>query len=521
MGRYNRASVPRHRTARTAVLGVPVRRPATGKPPSRSTSAFRRRIVVGILVVLALVLITFSFRKPDSGPVASVESAAATALRPFTIAGERVAQPFRDVYGWADSLLTARSDAKRLKAETEALRQQVIQNQFAANENAKLKALLAFRDGPRFPGDYTGLAAAVIARPSGTFAQEVVVAAGSNDGVALDAPVVTADGFLGRVTRVYSRSSRVTLLSDEQLAVSAIDVKTGAAGIVKHGRGSAVDADPRPRPEESEGLRRRHDRHGRVALQQACVALSERDPDRPRYERRSGRHRSLEADPGRAVCRLRACRCRARSRPQGRSEVSPAVGVRVALIIFVVAILQVSAFSSVTVSGSGPDVLLVTLVSVALLRGAVTGAVTGFFAGLIVDVATLGTLGLTALLLTLAGYWAGRYGETTGRSRRHAPILATLAATVFVGLGGYAIQSMLGEPISARAVLLALPSALIWNALLIYPAFGLTRRLVGATRARRAGEGGRAPCLTPRTVSDATRRPGSCHPTPPSVRRIV
>ena len=70
-GRYNRPPVPRHRTARTAVLGVNVRRPVTGKPPSRSTSAFRRRVVIGSLVVLALVLITVSFRKPDDGPVAS------------------------------------------------------------------------------------------------------------------------------------------------------------------------------------------------------------------------------------------------------------------------------------------------------------------------------------------------------------------------------------------------------------------------------------------------------------------
>lgn len=195
--------------------------------------------MVGVLVVLALALITFSFRKPADGPLASTESAAAAVLRPFTIAGERVAQPFSDLYGWADSLLTARSDAKRLREENEALRQQAIQNQFAANENDRLKALLAFRDGPRFPDDYSGLAAAVIARPTGSFAQEVVVAVGSNDGVTLDAPVVTADGFLGRVTRVYSRSARVTLLSDEQLAVSALDVRTGAAGIVKHGRASA------------------------------------------------------------------------------------------------------------------------------------------------------------------------------------------------------------------------------------------------------------------------------------------
>jgi rod shape-determining protein MreD len=168
--------------------------------------------------------------------------------------------------------------------------------------------------------------------------------------------------------------------------------------------------------------------------------------------------------------------------------VTPVAAVRIALIVFVVAILQVSAFSSVTLGG-GPDVLLVTLVSIALLRGSVSGAVAGFAAGLIVDVTTLGTLGLTALLLTLAGYWVGRYGETTGRARAHAPILATLAATVFVGLGWYALRSMLGEPISADSVLVALPAALIWNALLIFPVFALTRRIVGAAdRVERARE---------------------------------
>ena len=168
---------------------------------------------------------------------------------------------------------------------------------------------------------------------------------------------------------------------------------------------------------------------------------------------------------------------------------SAAVGIRIALIVFVVTILQVSAFSSVTVAGGGFDVLLVTLVSIALLRGAVTGAVAGFAAGLIVDVTTLGTLGLTSLLLTLAGYWAGRYGETTGRSRAHAPLAATVAATVLVAFGGYGLQSMLGEPVAARVVLVALPATVLWNALLAYPVFGLVRRLVGTTEhAQRARE---------------------------------
>ena len=40
-------SVPRNRTARTAVLGVSVRRPAAGQLPTRSSTALRRRAVVG------------------------------------------------------------------------------------------------------------------------------------------------------------------------------------------------------------------------------------------------------------------------------------------------------------------------------------------------------------------------------------------------------------------------------------------------------------------------------------------
>jgi rod shape-determining protein MreD len=163
--------------------------------------------------------------------------------------------------------------------------------------------------------------------------------------------------------------------------------------------------------------------------------------------------------------------------------------MKIAALLFVVTIMQVSAFSSVRIGGAAPDVLLVTLVAVALLRGSITGAVAGFLAGLVVDITTLGTLGLTSLLLTLAGYWAGRYGETTGRGRPHAPLVATVAATVFVELGGYCLDSLLGGPVAMRSAFLALPAAVIWNALLAYPVFGLVRTLVGTTeRVERARE---------------------------------
>ena len=78
----------------------------------------------------------------------------------------------------------------------------------------------------------------MLSRAPAAFRQEIVVSAGANHGVRPNAPVVTNDGLAGRVTRVFSRTSRVTLITDEQSAVAAIDLRTGAGGIVEHGSGS-------------------------------------------------------------------------------------------------------------------------------------------------------------------------------------------------------------------------------------------------------------------------------------------
>ena len=219
------------------MLGLSVRRPAEGKPSSRTTAALRRRLIVGGLVLLSLALVTLSFREQDDGPVASLQEGGAAVLRPFQVAADRIAEPFRDAYAWVDGLFDARSDAEQLRKENETLRQQVVSSRLAERENARLRELLEYRSGPRFPDDYTGLATAVISRPAGAYAQAIVIAAGRNDGVAVDDPVVTQDGLVGKVSRVGSRTARVTLLSDDQSAVSALDVATDAAGIVRPGQG--------------------------------------------------------------------------------------------------------------------------------------------------------------------------------------------------------------------------------------------------------------------------------------------
>ena len=155
---------------------------------------------------------------------------------------------------------------------------------------------------------------------------------------------------------------------------------------------------------------------------------------------------------------------------------------KVALAIFVAAIVQTSVLNAVEVAGGTPDLLLVTLVAVALLRGPLYGAAAGFFGGLLVDTALLETLGLTSLLLTIAGYWIGRYGETTGRDRTHAPLLSVLVVTIVFAVGALVLHYMLGDTVSGRLVLVdALPPSIVLNMLLTIPVYALARRVLRPT----------------------------------------
>jgi rod shape-determining protein MreC len=192
-------------------------------------------VVAAVLVLISLALITVYFRESEDGTLHGAQRIGLSVAMPFEVAGERIARPFRDAWGWASDLIGAKDENEKLRKEVEELRQKVVQQQTAVSENERLKALLHFVDGPTFPSGFDGVTTRVVGRPPSAYTQEVLIAAGSSSGIQRNDPVVTKDGLVGLVTDVTSNGAKVTLLSDQSSAVSAVVLESGAAGIVRHG----------------------------------------------------------------------------------------------------------------------------------------------------------------------------------------------------------------------------------------------------------------------------------------------
>lgn len=242
--------MPRNRSPRVAALGSPTRRTVVPSYSSRQAGPLKRRLVVGVLLLVSLAMITVYFREAPSGGLHDFQSVAASAMRPFEIGAQRVSRPFRDAYGWVAGLFHAKSENERLRQELEDVRSQVILSAEALRQKQQLEALLNYRRGATFPEDFPrnrAVAASVLSNPAGEFEQKITIAAGSSDGIRVYDAVVTGRGLVGHVSKVLRDSARVTMLTDQESAVTARDVTTGAIGVLRHGEGSALILDRVPK----------------------------------------------------------------------------------------------------------------------------------------------------------------------------------------------------------------------------------------------------------------------------------
>jgi len=197
----------------------------------------RRRAVLALLVVSGFVLLTITYGRGSNG----LQSGVSAVFSPVESVSDRALKPARDLVNWFDKTFDARGENSKLHTELEAARELGVGAQAAIAENRELRKLLKLDEGGAIPSGYTPVTGQVIARSSTEWTSDVMIDAGSGDGVKVGDPVVNGDGLVGSVTAATGSSAKVTLIADHSSGVSAKVVPGGNQGVIKPSLGDPGD----------------------------------------------------------------------------------------------------------------------------------------------------------------------------------------------------------------------------------------------------------------------------------------
>ena len=191
----------------------------------------RRRFWALVFVVVSLFcIIFFAARGRFQVPVSS--QAVSLVLSPFQSAFGWVSGELRGITDSIWDVVTVHEQNKMLRNEVAQLRVQNLQASEYAAENARLRALLDYKQAA---SQFDLVAARVIGRESATWSSMIVINRGTMDGIQNNMPVVTEKGLVGHVVEAGPNSSKVQLILDPRSSVGTLIQRPDSrvAGIVE------------------------------------------------------------------------------------------------------------------------------------------------------------------------------------------------------------------------------------------------------------------------------------------------
>jgi rod shape-determining protein MreC len=178
----------------------------------------RTRLVLGVLLIIAIALITLDFRDGGASPARNV---GADIFGPVERVTDDVTNPVASLFDSITGGPSSQSTIANLQRENAELRAQLSSAQLSKAARKQLAQLLQID-----AGGYRIMAASVIAA-GGDYADTVTLDVGRSDGIKPDETVLNGSGFVGTVTQVSEDTSTVLLADD---ASSVIGVQLEGSG---------------------------------------------------------------------------------------------------------------------------------------------------------------------------------------------------------------------------------------------------------------------------------------------------
>jgi len=197
----------------------------------------RHRNATALVAVLFLQILALAIQikrpadpaHPEAGSTRLIRLWVVTALTPFERGFVNAAGLTRMV--WSDYLYLrgVRDENRALKEEIERMRIEQAQMRENANQARRLQSLLAFKQ--QFISQT--LAAQVMGSGGTDRSRILYLDKGSGDGVKEDMAVITPQGVVGKVLRVFPGSSQVLAINDATSGAGAVLEKSRLQGVVK------------------------------------------------------------------------------------------------------------------------------------------------------------------------------------------------------------------------------------------------------------------------------------------------
>jgi len=194
----------------------------------------RTRLVLGVLLLIAIALITLDFRDGGASPARNV---GADIFGPIERVTHDVTDPVASLFDSITGGPSAQSTIANLQRENAELRAQLSSAQLSQTARQQLAQLLQLD-----AGGYRIMAANVIAA-GGDYSDTVTLDVGRNDGIRQDETVLNGSGFVGTVTQVSADTSTV-LLADDASSVIGVQMQGSSEIGAVAGTGKSMSGSP-------------------------------------------------------------------------------------------------------------------------------------------------------------------------------------------------------------------------------------------------------------------------------------
>ena len=187
-------------------------------------------VLVGVLFAQVLGLAVQVRRTTDNEPTRLIRIWAVGSVSPLEKILSWTRTSSSNIWHNYFYLRGVRAENRALKAQIERMNLEQVRISQDADQARRLQALLAFKE--QFISQT--MAAQVIGSSGSELSRSVYIDKGERDGIKPDMAVITGEGIVGKVLRVYRSTSLVLLINDQTSGVGALLDKTRLQGIL-HG----------------------------------------------------------------------------------------------------------------------------------------------------------------------------------------------------------------------------------------------------------------------------------------------